>query len=39
MSESLIKSKLNSSKFEETHNEHEWTPELDDALKKSVLTN
>lgn len=39
MSESLIKDKLNSAKFKEVHNEHEWTPELDEALKKAVLTH
>lgn len=39
MSETLIRNKLDSAKFKEAHNDHEWTPELDEALKKSVLNN
>jgi hypothetical protein len=39
MSETLIKNKLDSAKFNDAHNGHEWTPELDEALKKSVLNN
>jgi hypothetical protein len=39
MSEVLIKNKLDSSKFRDAHNPNEWTKELDEALKKSVLSN
>ena len=39
MAESLVQRKLNSAKFKDMHNEHEWTPELDNILKKSVINN
>jgi len=39
MSEKLIKFKLESSKFKAIHNGEEWTPGLDETLKKSVLSN
>ena len=39
MSESLIKSKLESAKFRDIHNENEWTPQLDEELKRSVVVN
>ena len=39
MSESLIKGKLNSAKFKDIHNDNEWTPALDEILKKAVLTH
>lgn len=39
MSKKLIKLKLESPKFQDMHNGAEWTPELDEALKKSVVDN